>query len=492
MIGDAALIDDRHLLEHYARTRDAKAFAELAKRYAGLVYGTCLRVTQNPDDAEDVSQECFLELARRAGSINSSVAGWLHKVARTRSVNAIKKASALREREQRAFADASDDSESAWDEIAPYIDAAVERLPNNLRLPTILHYFHGIEQTRIAGQLRVSQSTVSRHLDKAVAVLREELRNAGIVAPVAVLAVLLTGNGSTAAPASLTAALGKMAIAGVGGSAAASGAFGLHASAQLAARQVFGTMAGKLAVGALVVMIGASVAYKAGREVIADAAVNAPALAARVAPSAVSRMAAASKPVARPTAIVSPMETSRNDPFTPPDYRRPVTDRRKLNAPITDLPIPRMTTGRPVIDRGAGPAPEPDQPVRRMAGLIRNNGLCAIIESNGETQIVQPGDTLNDRLAVVERIEQNRTILKTTGDNPRYIIVGLTPAPIAARPDPLPTPSPAPGIAAPAPGIAAPGIGVPVFGARPPAYRTARPAAVMGVPGIRRAPAYRR
>ncbi len=33
MISDAAVIDDRSLLELYARTRDGKAFNELARRY---------------------------------------------------------------------------------------------------------------------------------------------------------------------------------------------------------------------------------------------------------------------------------------------------------------------------------------------------------------------------------------------------------------------------------------------------------------------------
>lgn len=467
MIADAALIDDRRLLEHYARTRDAKAFAELAKRYAGMVYGTCLRVTQNPDDAEDVSQECFLELARRAGTINSSLAGWLHKVAKTRSVNAIKKASALRDREHRAFADTPDDS-SAWAEIAPYIDAAVERLPDNLRLPTVLHYFHGVEQTQIAGQLHVSQSTVSRHLDKAVAILREDLHNAGFFAPVAVLAVLLAGNASTAAPAALVAALGKMAIMGVGGSA---GAVGIAAHAHVAAKHVFGTVTGKLALATLVVLIGTSAAYKASREVNADAAANMPAPATRAMPRAV--------PVAAPavpaTAVVSPMESSRTDPFQPPNYRRPVTDISKANAPIADLPVPRMFAAVPAQRGTPVSTPEPPQPTRRMAGLVMNNGLCAIVESDGQSQIVKPGDVLNDRLAVVDRIEPGRIILKTTGSSPRQIIVGLTPAPPAAPPSVSPPASPAPG--SPPPGLALPGI---------PAARPAGRPMLPGVPMMRR------
>ncbi|MEI6914457.1 MAG: sigma factor [Armatimonadota bacterium] len=48
---------------------DEEAFAELVRRNVGLVYWTCFRVTSSPQDAEDVTQEGFLELARKAGPV---------------------------------------------------------------------------------------------------------------------------------------------------------------------------------------------------------------------------------------------------------------------------------------------------------------------------------------------------------------------------------------------------------------------------------------
>jgi len=58
---------DSELLASYALTRDASAFNDLVTRYADLVYGTCLRVTGNVEDARDASQDCFLTLARGNG-----------------------------------------------------------------------------------------------------------------------------------------------------------------------------------------------------------------------------------------------------------------------------------------------------------------------------------------------------------------------------------------------------------------------------------------
>lgn len=466
MIGDATLIDDRSLLEHYARTRDAKAFNELARRYSGLVYGTCLRVMRNPDDAQDVSQECFLELARRAGTIRSSLAGWLHKVAKTRSINAIRRDSALRSREQQwTLESESHDAGSEWAEIAPLVDGAVEKLPEHLRIPVVLHYFQGLEQTQIAYHLRVNQSTVSRRLDKAVDALRKELQRAGVVVSVAALGVLLAGKTSTAAPAALTAALGRMAITGPSGAGAASALV----VPQLAAKQVLGTLAGKLAVAGLVGVVALSVTYKTTRSEPADTAYAAAPAADTVAKAApVKAQAARPAPapvmmasaVKAPQVAVTPMESYRGDPFAPANSRITVGGvRAKMNAPIADLPVPRISI-RPVYGSGFGVSqvPPPVQPSRRMSGLVLNNGVAAIVESNGHSEVVVPGQMLSDKLAVVKKIESNRVILKTIGDNPMEVVAGLTPSPSASQINP-PT---APGTPQPA---ARPAMGVPM--ARP-------------------------
>ena len=72
---------DDALLQQYAATQDPDAFAQLVERYSDLVYTTCMRITRDAHDAQDAAQECFLSLARKAGSVHSSLAGWLHTTA---------------------------------------------------------------------------------------------------------------------------------------------------------------------------------------------------------------------------------------------------------------------------------------------------------------------------------------------------------------------------------------------------------------------------
>lgn len=236
--------DDLSLLKQYAETRNADAFAELARRYAGLVFGSCLRVTGNTHDAEDAAQECFLELARAAGSVKTSLPGWLHLTATRRSVDAIRRASARRRHEEQATMKSNSNSEPTWTEIAPHVDAAIEQLPEELRLPFILHYLQGRSQAEIGGELSVNQSTVSRRIEKSITHLREHLKKAGWVISAGVLASLIADNTACAAPPALMAALGKMAASGVGGTAGS-------AAGGVASAGVLGTLKAKLIVGAI-------------------------------------------------------------------------------------------------------------------------------------------------------------------------------------------------------------------------------------------------
>ena len=144
------MTDDLVLLGQYARTRDANAFAELVRRYAGLVYGVCLRVTKSHHDAEDVAQECFLSLARGAGSVNSSLPGWLHALAASRATDAVRKAATRRRHEESAMKEELGQEEATWEEVGAHIDHALAELPENLRTPLVLHYLLGYSQPEVA------------------------------------------------------------------------------------------------------------------------------------------------------------------------------------------------------------------------------------------------------------------------------------------------------------------------------------------------------
>jgi RNA polymerase sigma factor (sigma-70 family) len=232
---------DAALARQYAAERDAEAFRQLVERHAGMVYGTALRITGNAHDAEDVTQDCFIRLARNAGRAARAVPAWLHRTARNRSLDVVRNRGTRRRHERQApVREAPDDL--TWEDIAGHVDAALDRLPSELRAPLVAHFLEGRSQREVAADMGINQSTVSRRIEKGVSQLRTALQEAGVAAPAAVLMGVLAESGEVAAPPAVTSALGKLALAGMGrdgtataGTAAKIATGGVAASAALLA-----------------------------------------------------------------------------------------------------------------------------------------------------------------------------------------------------------------------------------------------------------------
>ena len=207
---------DTSLLARYTRTGDAQAFAEIARRHGPMVYGVSRRITHNEHDAEDVVQECFMQLTRSAGSITSSLPGWLHRVATNIAKTKIRTAVRRRTREE-SVSESEPTEASSWEEISPHVDRALLELPSELREVLVLHFMQGRGQSEIAEKLEINQSTVSRRLKWGVQQLRTRLRRTGVVMSTTILAGLLVENAvATPAPPAVMMTLGKMAMSGVG------------------------------------------------------------------------------------------------------------------------------------------------------------------------------------------------------------------------------------------------------------------------------------
>ena len=53
---------DAQLLDRWRNRRDAEAFTLLVERYGNMVHGAARRILQDPVEADDIAQECFLKL----------------------------------------------------------------------------------------------------------------------------------------------------------------------------------------------------------------------------------------------------------------------------------------------------------------------------------------------------------------------------------------------------------------------------------------------
>ncbi len=204
---------EQEMQQRWIARRDANAFTELVQQHAGMVFATCRRVLGDATEAEDVAQECFMELAGATKVVKPSLGGWLHRVAVFRSLNRIR-ADHRRKLREKTYSEAHPrTTEAGWDDIKPHLDEAIAALPDKFRLAVIHRFLEGKSQEDVAKSLGVSRSTAQYRIERGVEEIRAFLKGRGITAAASALVALLGTRTVEAAPAKLTATLGQRALA---------------------------------------------------------------------------------------------------------------------------------------------------------------------------------------------------------------------------------------------------------------------------------------
>lgn len=213
------------LLRRWTSSRDAEAFTKIVRRYSGMVYGTCNRLLHNSADAEDVAQDCFVSLMEKSATVRSSLGGWLHAKAVSRSLDRMRGAKRRVQREQSYAAEHGDRVEISIDDFLPHIDEAISNLSDELKIPIILRFLNGASHVEIAESLGIAESTVRYRIDKGIEKVREFLDRRGISTSTACL-IATSNKLFETAPKSLTSKLGRLAVAGTGHATVSTGTIG--------------------------------------------------------------------------------------------------------------------------------------------------------------------------------------------------------------------------------------------------------------------------
>jgi RNA polymerase sigma-70 factor (ECF subfamily) len=172
------LVDDRELV---AATLDGDrgAFARLVERETGAVYRTCLRIVGQPQDAEDVTQETFVNAFRALGSYRGDgpLRAWLLRIATRQSFRRLSQrrtAAPLDAVTEERVADA--DADPAGSVVAAERDdslrRAVTRLPDRYREVVALRFFADLSLAEIAEATGRPLNTVKTHLRRGLEALR--------------------------------------------------------------------------------------------------------------------------------------------------------------------------------------------------------------------------------------------------------------------------------------------------------------------------------
>lgn len=175
---------DRRAIERIS-DGDADAFAELFDRYGGQCLGLAKRVTGSPSVAEEVVQEVFASVWKRAGGhdpARGSVRAWLFMQVHHRAVDTVRHEEALRRRTSAPAQapapqrDPEDVIEDVWlGHRRARVRGALERLTGDHREVLELAYFGGLTQREVAEKTGVPLGTVKSRTLAAMRKLRDAL-----------------------------------------------------------------------------------------------------------------------------------------------------------------------------------------------------------------------------------------------------------------------------------------------------------------------------
>ncbi len=208
-------MDDHELLRDFARAQSQDAFRQLVDRHLRMVYGVAHRIVRDVHLAEEVAQNVFTLLAKKAAGIvpPQVVAGWLYNSTRHLAMHCVRSEQRRREREETAAAMHLNQSEAdpAW--VSEHLEEALGELVASERDALVLRFLEDRSLREVGRELGVSEDAARMRVNRAVESVRACFQRRGV--PVTFVGFATAISAVTAATAVPPAGL-AVSIAAVG------------------------------------------------------------------------------------------------------------------------------------------------------------------------------------------------------------------------------------------------------------------------------------
>jgi len=165
--------------------RDLELVRDAVSHHHEFVYRVAYRFLRNSADAEDVTQAVFLRLLQTVGSFATAEhpRAWLARAAIHRAMDWRRMEERRRQREN-VWADRAAERKKDLEEPMNLqeVEDAISSLPDELRVPVVLHYREGLKYREIAEVCDCPEGTVARRISLAKTRLRRRIQVGGAAA----------------------------------------------------------------------------------------------------------------------------------------------------------------------------------------------------------------------------------------------------------------------------------------------------------------------
>jgi RNA polymerase sigma factor (sigma-70 family) len=172
------------------KSGDEQAFQQLIQEYQQKVLNTCYGFINSKEEAEDLTQDVFIEVFRSVRQFNgdSKLSTWLYRIAVTKSLEELRR----RKRKKRAAyfknltgLDVAQEIVAAKDRNAQdlledeqrihILQNAVDKLPENQRIAFTLHKYEQLSYKEVSDIMGVTLSAMESLMHRAKANLKKDL-----------------------------------------------------------------------------------------------------------------------------------------------------------------------------------------------------------------------------------------------------------------------------------------------------------------------------
>ena len=167
-------------------------FRTLVERYQSMVFRTCMGFLHDKDDADDLTQEVFIQAYQSLNKFknDSAFSTWIYRIAVNASLNRLRKNSRTpilnrldslfvtgKEKEISLTANDDEDPESILIRLekSKWIQAALDSLPENQRTVIVLSKYDDLSQKEIAEIMKITEGAVESLIQRAKANLKVKL-----------------------------------------------------------------------------------------------------------------------------------------------------------------------------------------------------------------------------------------------------------------------------------------------------------------------------
>lgn len=184
--GMDVLSADRRLVERII-AKDSLAISELYDRFGRLVFSVALKILGNSESAEEVTQDVFVQIWRKAASFDprlGNLSTWIASIARNRAIDRLRRLRIRPDESSLAWDDCCEDNPDEQSLVEPALITtdqrrslivALQTLPEEQQKALAMAYFQGMTQQEIARTLHEPLGTVKTRIRLALIKLRSVL-----------------------------------------------------------------------------------------------------------------------------------------------------------------------------------------------------------------------------------------------------------------------------------------------------------------------------